>query len=418
MHLDMATISVVAIMITTVLGLVLCFNWARQGGSIFVGMWGLAMILLAAGIVLANVSGRTGLPNVLVIGQAMMVLAAGVKWHACREFAHRNATHLYTFAGSIVFLAAAYSGSVDTFNSRLMLVCVLAAAYNLAAAIELAYANGEQLPSRWSGVLLLALTSASFLSWLPLIVIRPIPEVGTVFVSSWFPAVILATLLLRTALAFVVLSMAKERQELEQRYDALTDSLTGLPNRRALFEAADMIAQRRILGGTPVSLLIFDLDRFKDTNDGFGHTLGDEVLKIFAATAATKLKVNAIIGRLGGEEFAAILPGLEAEPAVEAAERVRSAFFRTAAFVNGLAVGATVSVGVASDTEVDADLSALFRRADAALYVAKRRGRNQVALLGPDDDMVLPGVRSTVRTSPTRLRGTAPVLRRDSLRTT
>jgi len=213
-----------------------------------------------------------------------------------------------------------------------------------------------------------------------------------------------------------VLSMAKERQEMEQRHDALTDSLTGLPNRRALFEAADLIAQRRILGGTPVSVLIFDLDRFKDTNDGFGHGLGDDVLKIFAITVQTKLKVNAIVGRLGGEEFAAILPGVDAELAVQAADRVRGSFSRAAAFVNGLAVGATVSVGVASDTEVDADLSALFRRADAALYVAKRGGRNQVAHLGPDDDVMLPGAHARIRTSLTRVRETAPIPRRDPIR--
>jgi len=95
--------------------------------------------------------------------------------------------------------------------------------------------------------------------------------------------------------------------------------------------------------------------------------------------------------------------------AVEAAEAVRRAFSRAAAFVDGLAVGATVSVGVASDAEVDTDLSGLFRRADAALYIAKRAGRDQVALLESDDDQVLPG--STVRTSPNRLRQSR-VLRR------
>jgi diguanylate cyclase (GGDEF)-like protein len=122
--------------------------------------------------------------------------------------------------------------------------------------------------------------------------------------------------------------MAKERQEQEQRVDALTDSLTGLPNRRALFEVADAVAQRRILGGTPVSVLILDLDHFKDTNDSYGHSLGDEVLRVLAMTAEKNLKVNSIVGRLGGEEFAAILPGVEAAAAVEAAERVRRAFSR------------------------------------------------------------------------------------------
>ncbi|HUU24534.1 MAG TPA: GGDEF domain-containing protein [Methyloceanibacter sp.] len=415
MQLDMITISVVAITITAVLGLVFLFNWARQGGSSFVGMWGLAMLLLSAGIVIANVSSRSGFPEALVFGQAAMILAGGVKWQACREFSHRQASLIFTVLGPAVFLLVANSGLVETFNGRLMLVCVLAAAYNFAAAAELSYADGKQLPSRWLAILLLALTGASFLSWLPLIVTEPIPEASMVLFSSWFPSVILITLLLRTALAFIVLSMAKERQE--QRTDALTDSLTGLPNRRALFEAADVFGQRRILGGTPVSVLIFDLDYSKDTNDSYGHDLGDEVLKVFAKTVIKQIDVASIVGRLGGEEFAAILPGADVATAVKVAESARRAFARSAAFVNGLAVGATVSVGVASDVEVDTDLGGLFRRADAALYVAKCAGRNQVAYLEWDDQRVLPPG-SAVRTSPSRLCPTPPITRLQPARTT
>jgi diguanylate cyclase (GGDEF)-like protein len=417
MQLDMMTMAAVAITVTAVLGLVLAFNWARQGGSAFVGLWGLAMLLLSVAIVVANIASRNGLTGVLIVAQAAVVLATAIKWHACRQFAHRHASLLYTLAGPIGLLLVANSGYVETFNARLMLVCTLIAAYNFAAAIELSYANGEQLPSRWSAVGLLILTGVSFLSWLPLIATEPIPEIGTVFFSSWFPVVILATVLLRVALAFVVLSMAKERQEQEQRIDALTDSLTGLPNRRALFEAADAVGQRRILGGTPVSVLIFDLDHFKDTNDSYGHDLGDNVLKVFAKTVDMHLNVTSIVGRLGGEEFAAILPGANAATAVEAAETVRRAFARSAAFVNGLAVGATVSVGVASEIDVDTELSSLFRRADAALYVAKRAGRNQVALLGSDDQRV-DFAGSIVRTSPSRLRPAPPVAQRRPVRIT
>ena len=92
-----------------------------------------------------------------------------------------------------------------------------------------------------------------------------------------------------------------------------------------------------------------------------------------------------LVARLGGEEFAAILPGADPLEAVGTGEAVRRAFANSAAFVDGLPVGATVSVGAASDVGVAGDLSALFRRADAALYVAKRAGRNRVEMLGPDD---------------------------------
>lgn len=415
-HLDMMTMSVVGITVALVLGLVLTFNWARYGGSFFVGVWGLSMLVLSVGIAIASASSLAGLLSVLAFGQAAMILSDGIKWNACRAFAGRESNFVYALAGPILFLVVVNSGFVETFNGRLMLVCTLLAAYNFAAAAELAYANGEQLPSRWPAALLLVLTGLSFLSWLPLIVARPFTGIGSVFLSGWFPAVLLVTLLLRTALAFIVLAMAKERQEQEQRTDALTDSLTGLPNRRALFEAADVIGQRRILGGgTPVSVLILDLDHFKDTNDSYGHEFGDEVLKVFAMTLVKTLDEKGIVGRLGGEEFAAILPGVDGATALVAAEALRRAFARSAAFINGLAIGATVSVGVASDVEVDTDLSGLFRRADAALYVAKRAGRNQVALLESDDQRVLPAG-STIRTSPSRLRPTPPITKRQTVR--
>jgi diguanylate cyclase (GGDEF)-like protein len=421
MQLDMPTMAVVNISATAVLAGVLLFAWARdsrapEAAAYFVSGWGLAMLL--QGIALTTMFGAAIFNNgdVVSIGASVAIFSHALRWNASRAYVSVPALPLWLLIGPIGFFFFAHSGLAESFGDRLLAGCLIVAAYNVAAAAELRRAE-DDLP-RWPAIALLLAMGVIYLSWIPLYLGAPIHEVGEIFVSRWFPVMILATLLIRIALAFTVLSMAKEREELEQRHDALTDSLTGLPNRRALFEAADFVAQRRILGGTPVAVLIFDLDRFKDTNDCFGHNLGDEVLKVFAATAEKSLKVNAIVGRLGGEEFAAILPGAEANTAVEAAERVRRAFSRSAAFVNGLAVGATVSVGVASDTDVDANLSGLFRRADAALYVAKRAGRNQVALLEAEDDMILPGARAAIRTSPTRLRTPAAVPRRAPIRLT
>jgi diguanylate cyclase (GGDEF)-like protein len=249
---------------------------------------------------------------------------------------------------------------------------------------------------------LLIVAGLSGLSWLPLNLIMPIHQAISVFSSDWLPTVILLTLLLRIALAFVVLSMAKERQEMEQRNDALTDALTGLPNRRALFEAADAFGQERSVLGGQISVLIFDLDQFKQVNDRFGHAQGDHVLKLFAAKSKEHLNGTSIVARLGGEEFAAILPGADASSAVRAAEAVRRAFAKSAAFIDGLPVGATVSVGAATDPDLHSDLNALFRRADAALYAAKRGGRNRVEYLGPEDTASSEAVAGTVRASPDR----------------
>jgi diguanylate cyclase (GGDEF)-like protein len=201
-------------------------------------------------------------------------------------------------------------------------------------------------------------------------------------------------------LAFAVLAIVKERQELKQRTDALTDPLTGLPNRRALFEAAERLAQHsKYLKGDPISVLVFDLDHFKKINDTFGHRLGDRVLQLFAGTLSDELESGSIVGRLGGEEFAAILPGADLETAARTAEAVRATFATSAAFIDGLAIAGTVSVGAAAHDDIDCDLGTLFHRADGALYAAKSGGRNRVKLLGPhevmdtqhDSAMVAPG---------------------------
>jgi diguanylate cyclase (GGDEF)-like protein len=385
MHLDMQTMSVVNVTVTAILGGVLLFTWAREPGGPFVGWWGLALLTQAAGVAMTVAAAPANASGLIVVGTAAIILGDAVKWMASREFAHRRARLLWILLGPVGFLLAAQSGYFQTFDHRLVAVCTILSVYNFAAAIELSRANGEMLAARWPAVILLVVVGLGYLSWLPLNVAMPIHASQGVVASEWFPAVILMTLLLRVALAFIVLSMAKERREMERRAEALTDALTGLPNRRALFEAADALGQDHVLKGDAMSVLIFDLDHFKQTNDRFGHALGDRVLKLFATTAQARLDGTSIVARLGGEEFAAILPGADPLEAVGVAEAVRHAFANSAAFVDGLPVGATVSVGAASDLGFAGDLNAMFRRADAALYVAKRGGRNRVELLGPDD---------------------------------
>ena len=382
MHLDMQTMSAVSVAVTIVLGGVLLFTWAREREGPLVGWWGLALLIQAAGVAFVAAAPVTT-STLLPIGAASIILGCAIKWKAARDFAHRQVRLLWVVLGPVAFLLVAQFGYLQSFDHRLAAVCTILAAYDFAAAAELARCNGEQLPSRWPAVGLLVVTGLGYLSWLPLNLAMPISESQWVDASLWFPSVILITLLLRVALAFIVMAMTKERRAMERRVEALTDALTGLPNRRALFEAADALGQDRDLRADAISVLIFDLDHFKLTNDRFGHELGDRVLKLFATTAQAYCDGAGLVARLGGEEFAAILPGDPLE-AVGTGEAVRRAFANSGAFVDGLAVGATVSVGAACDLGTAGDLSALFRRADAALYVAKRAGRNRVELLGPD----------------------------------
>jgi diguanylate cyclase (GGDEF)-like protein len=131
-------------------------------------------------------------------------------------------------------------------------------------------------------------------------------------------------------------------------------------------------------GGALLALLAFDIDHFKRVNDTLGHEAGDRVLQRVAHAARGALREADVVGRTGGEEFLALLPGAEARLAGEVAERLRAAVERVD--VRDLAAGltVTVSVGAAVAARADADLAALVRRADEALYRAKQSGRNRV----------------------------------------
>src|SRR5262245_57295889 len=140
--------------------------------------------------------------------------------------------------------------------------------------------------------------------------------------------------------------MAKERTELRHRTAAMVDPLTGVANRRSFLQDASLIAKRHIGNPRPTAVLLIDLDHFKSINDRFGHAVGDSVLAIFAQAARKSMRGSDLIGRMGGEEFAAILLETSRDKASEVAERIRTSFARMAQEVEGHRVDATVSIGL------------------------------------------------------------------------
>jgi diguanylate cyclase (GGDEF)-like protein len=189
-----------------------------------------------------------------------------------------------------------------------------------------------------------------------------------------------------------VVAAVRERRELAHRSAADTDSLTGLANRRSFLERADRLAARGAADAAPLSVLVIDLDKFKSINDGHGHAAGDAVLRVFAQVARKVVRPNDVVGRLGGEEFAVLLSGTDAQAALIIAERIRRGFQQAAEFVDGVPVRATLSAGVASGS-ASIGVEMLIRAADGALYVAKQNGRNRVELvpssLPPDSEQVV-----------------------------
>lgn len=172
-----------------------------------------------------------------------------------------------------------------------------------------------------------------------------------------------------------------ERKRLEMRLaqQAQLDVLTGLNNRRHFFELAEHEFSRSKRFGSPLALLITDVDHFKQFNDTYGHDAGDAILKELSRISLHTLREIDIAGRLGGEEFVALLPGVSGAQAMRAAERLRTACANSAIPVaDRKSVSFTVSIGVTCRLEQDQSVDAMLKRADIALYAAKDAGRNCV----------------------------------------
>ena len=166
--------------------------------------------------------------------------------------------------------------------------------------------------------------------------------------------------------------------ELELRRLATTDSLTGLLTRRAFAVEATREAERARRTGRPLSCIAFDIDHFKSINDRHGHAAGDRVLQSVSDLCRRNLRAIDVAGRLGGEEFAALLPESASDAAFEVAERLRAAIAALPLQESGETVAVTASFGVATLRPDETSVEAALNRADAAAYRAKRSGRNRV----------------------------------------
>lgn len=170
------------------------------------------------------------------------------------------------------------------------------------------------------------------------------------------------------------------RQKEAAEAAARIDPLTGVASRRAFTEIAENEVLRASRYGSPLSLVMVDLDHFKTINDTYGHPTGDAVLVNFARTISGIVREVDVVGRLGGEEFAVLLPDTGAEEAVHAAERMRCALAESDLHVRGRQLKYSASFGVAAFVESELSLDEFLARADAALYLAKQQGRNRVVL--------------------------------------
>ena len=182
-----------------------------------------------------------------------------------------------------------------------------------------------------------------------------------------------------TSIGFLLLY--NETMQAELKSLARIDPLTGVNNRRALVEATERALEAAAAGGRPLGVLMLDADHFKAVNDRFGHSGGDKVLLSLVAHIQRVLGRDDVLGRIGGEEFVVLSPGGGMRRTLALGERIRAAIRSMRLEFDGHVVEMTVSVGVTAAVPGEDDVAALLQRADAALYAAKRAGRDRVVAI-------------------------------------
>jgi diguanylate cyclase (GGDEF)-like protein len=400
--LDVGTLFVIAICVTLLLGVVLLIAWLQERIPAL-GWWGAAYLIGGFSGALWQWSVRFASPVLVDIANVLLFLAVGMIWGAARLFHGRRVQWSPQLLGAAVWLVACFSPAfTHSAASRIVLSSLIVAAYTFLIAAELWHERRKSLIRRWPASFVPMLHGAIFLFPVALATLSPAGETIR-GLAGWVAVFAIEILLYVIGAAFLVLILAKDRTVRFYKLAATTDALTGVLNRRGFFEAAGELMDGNRTGMAPVSLLAFDLDKFKSINDRFGHDGGDAVLEMFAQVVRKTMRASDVIGRLGGEEFVAMVSGTLAEAAI-AAERVRSAFAAAEIVLEGQRIAATVSIGIACGSPLAA-VETLITRADVALYRAKANGRNRIemdeeAVGAAPDRPAKQGLAATVRQAP------------------
>jgi diguanylate cyclase (GGDEF)-like protein len=381
MNLDLNTLFLVAIYVEALLGLLLLFVWVQNTQIHAVAWWGSAHLMRSGSIALFGLYGSTSDLISIDLANVILFLSFAVTWTGARVFDDRPPLPLYIGLGPFIWVLAVHMPSLTgNLDLHVLLSCGIIAAYTWLTAYEFWLGREEALVSRWPAIFMLFAHGSMFLLRTPLAGVLPWLPPGAAVKSVWLIVMTFEALLFTISIAFILLAMAKERSEYRLRSAALVDSLTGIANRRSFLQDGADLAKRHTFNPCPAAVLLIDLDHFKSINDRFGHAVGDRVLQIFARTAQDNIKAPELIGRLGGEEFAAVLYDVGADRATARAELIRTCFAEAAEEVDGYPVGATLSIGVAFTRSTELDLPELLIQADGALYGAKERGRNRVEI--------------------------------------
>ena len=386
MNLDVNTLFLVTIYVEAILGLLLLFAWVQNTSITAVAWWGFAHLLRAASVVLFGLYGAVSDLISIDLANAILFTAFALTWTGARVFDHRKVRPVLLFGGAALWLVICRVPVIaNSWDLRVLLSSGIITTYTWATAYEFWRGRSEPLVSRWPAIFMLFAHGSLYMLRTPIGGILPWSvSKNEMLESVWLTVLSFEALLFTIAIAFILLAMAKERTEYRHRTAALIDPLTGIANRRAFLQDGEAQLKRQLTDPRPMAVMLLDLDNFKSINDRFGHAVGDRVLQLFADVTSNCMRRMDIFGRLGGEEFAAVLLDTTQERALTVAEQIRTSFADTPCEVDGKPVVVTVSIGLVISDDAVLDLSALLAQADHALYRAKDNGRNRTEVASLD----------------------------------
>jgi diguanylate cyclase (GGDEF)-like protein len=376
MQLDLPTLMVMQSFALACAGAILLVAWSQNRKISPWALWGVADIIAAGGILSLMLGYTLRQPVWFIVGGTLMPLQAGLMWKAARIIDSKSAPLVVVFLGPVVVGLGNVVPVLRDVTGSLSLI--VGAAYFLATAISLARGRQERLMARVPLIIFTAVQAAFYLIGTYSTFSGSTGQDGVPSIMSLFGLIYFESIIFALGSSVFILALVKERNEAAGMAAARTDSLTGIASRAAFLEGAQRVLERCRRDGAPVSVMMFDLDRFKAVNDKHGHAVGDAVLRKFCELGAAALRPTDVFGRLGGEEFAVVLPGSSIEAAFARAERIRTSFAASCRFVEKHQVDATVSCGLAMSLKAEETLTMLLEEADTALYIAKAEGRNRV----------------------------------------
>jgi diguanylate cyclase (GGDEF)-like protein len=383
MTFDLLTLMVAGSFVSAVSGAFLIFAALQTKESEGMLWWASANLTLAAAIPMIAVPHLSLMVPSVVVAITLLNLSPALVWASARACNGHPVDIGAVGSGAGVWLVAITIPAVRASEAaNVGLNLAIAAVFLFAAALEFWRGRNDRITARGPLIVLLILHGIFATGGAIGAVIGALTPINGTVILTWLGFVHFETLAFVIGTSIFTVAMARERQELQERINANTDSLTGLATRRAFYEEASQILSKSRETGTPASIILFDLDRFKAINDTFGHGPGDEVLRAFGQTSKKMLRATDLIGRIGGEEFAVVLPGAGLEAAYLVAERTRVAFTSATAGIGEFT--ATLSAGVAR-ADAGATVDTLLKAADDALYRAKSAGRNRVEIGGGRD---------------------------------